>query len=114
MLDNTIFAMRAVHLTWFSVMLVAVHGIGRKLGGNAAGLVSVAVVGTIPHVFFWSKTIMGEPAMFAIVAVLLFLLMEWGNRLTLLRAMILGAIVGVGSRIPHQILTFAGLFLPWN
>lgn len=96
LLGGTIFAMRLAHLVWFMVMLGVVYRIGKELAGGWIGLLCVAIVGTMDLVFFWGKAIMGEPSLFAAVALLLLLLILWGDKLTLWRGAIIGLVIGFG------------------
>ena len=77
---ETVQAMRLAHIVWFLVLLLSAYGVGKKLSGGWAGALSILLVGTAPLVFFWSKTVMGEPALFASVGLLLLALVWFGQK----------------------------------
>ncbi|MCC7355149.1 MAG: glycosyltransferase family 39 protein [Anaerolineae bacterium] len=97
LLGGSLVAMRAIHLVWFALMLAAVYGIGKELGDGWLGVTSVLIVGTMPLVFFWAQMIMGESSLFAILAILLLLLLRWGDKLTPRRGVIIGFVIGLGT-----------------
>jgi len=115
--EGTLVAMRFAHLAWFVVTLLAVYGIGKELAGGWAGVLSVIIVGTMPLVFFWTKMIMGEPSLFATVAVLLLLLIRLGDELTLRRGTAIGFFVGLGTltkqHFPALVVGPLGLWVLW-
>ena len=107
LIGETIVAMRIVQLVWFAVMLLAVYGIGRQLAGRWAGVLAAIVVGTMPHIFFWSQMIMGEPSLFASVAIFLLLLIRWRDELTLRRGAAIGFVIGFGTLTKQHFLVLA-------
>ena len=117
LLSNTLAAMRIAQLVWFAVLLAAAYGIGNELMGGWAGVTSAVMVGTVPLIFFWSKTIMGEPSMFAVIALLLFFLIRWGDKLNVWRSAIIGGVIGVGlltkQHFPVSVVGPLGLWVIW-
>jgi 4-amino-4-deoxy-L-arabinose transferase-like glycosyltransferase len=114
---KSLIAMRYAQLIWFVILLASVYGIGSRVRGRRAGIFALILVSSTTLVFYWSKTIMGEPALFAIFAFFLFLLVSWGDRLTYLRSAILGAVFGLGLLTKQHfiILTIGplGLWVLW-
>lgn len=112
---KTLLAMRLAHLVWFLVLLLSAYGVGKKLSGAWAGVLSILLVGTAPLVFFWSKTVMGEPALFASVGLLLLVLVTFGQKTTLWGGIWIGAATGLGLLTKQQFpVSAAGPLALWG
>jgi len=115
LINGTLVAMRLAHVAWFVLLLCGVYGIGRKLANGWIGLASVFIVGTLDLVFYWGKTILGEPSLYALIAVTLLMLIEWGDKLTLRRGAAIGLVVGSGFLTKqHYIAALALPFVLWS
>lgn len=114
---GTLAAMRLAHLVWFGVMLAAVYGTGRRLGGGWAGVLSAVMVGTTSLIFYWGKMIMGEPSLFAAVALTLFCLVWGGDKPALWRGAIIGGVLGFGmltkQHFPVFVIGPLGVWVLW-
>lgn len=99
---KTLLAMRLAHIVWFLLLLLSAYGVGKRLSGGWAGILGILLVGTAPLVFFWSKTVMGEPALFASIGLLLLALVCFGQKTSLWGAIFIGAATGLGLLSKQQ------------
>ncbi len=117
LINKTIIAMHFSQLIWFFALMLAVFGIGNELADGWAGFLSIIIVATMDLVFYWVKTIMGEPSLFALVAIFLFLLIRWGDKPTLWHGGVIGFVIGVGlltkQHFPILIISPLVLWLLW-
>lgn len=100
--SKTLLAMRLAHIAWFLLLLFSAYGVGKKLSGGWAGALGILLVGTAPLVFFWSKTVMGEPALFASVGLLLLALILFGQKTSFWGGIFIGAATGLGLLSKQQ------------
>jgi 4-amino-4-deoxy-L-arabinose transferase-like glycosyltransferase len=107
LISPTVLAMRLAHVLWFAVLLATAYGTGHLLKGMAGAAASAAAIGTLPLIFFWAKTVMGEPALFAATGLLLWALIAWGERLNWWRGLVIGAIIGFGLLTKQHFLVAA-------
>ncbi len=99
---KTLLAMRLAHIVWLLLLLLSAYGVGKKLSGGWAGALGILLVGTAPLIFFWSKTVMGEPALFASIGLLLLALILFGQKTGFWGGIFIGAATGLGLLSKQQ------------
>jgi 4-amino-4-deoxy-L-arabinose transferase-like glycosyltransferase len=93
------------NLVYLAVLLFSTYGIGKKLYGYKAGLLSALLVSIFPTVFALSRVIMLDFALTAMVALVfyLFLLNKFDN---LVFSLLVGLAIGAGTFIKQSFFIF--------
>jgi Dolichyl-phosphate-mannose-protein mannosyltransferase len=86
----------AVNLLFLAMMFAAIYGIARNYSTACAGLIAVAVVGTIPVIYSLSHWYLVECGLVALVCAFLYLLTGWSDSSGTARAALLGITFGLG------------------
>jgi hypothetical protein len=86
----------AINLLFLSIMFAAIYGIARNYSGPRAGVIAIAVVGTMPVTYSLSHWYLVECGLVALVCVFLYLLTGWSDSSGTARAALLGIIFGLG------------------
>lgn len=114
---ESLLAMRTAHLIWLLILLISGYCIGSRLSNRWGGVLSALLIGSNSLVFFWSKTIMGEPSLFATVGLLLLAIVFCGGKPGLLRGILIGSAMGMGLLTKQHFFVSAigplGLWVLW-
>lgn len=93
---------------WLVALLLAVYGIGKRLGGPWVGLLSAFVVSTFPIIFAMSRYLYIDYALTAMVAVNVYLLLRSERFKHKGCSILYGVTLGLGMLIKWTFVVFVG------
>jgi 4-amino-4-deoxy-L-arabinose transferase-like glycosyltransferase len=83
--------------------------VAKRIGGPRLGLITAAIVALDPELWKWDSQVLSEPLYAPLVALVLLLAYRLGDRMTLGRAALVGAAIGLAGLARPEALIFAPL-----
>jgi 4-amino-4-deoxy-L-arabinose transferase-like glycosyltransferase len=109
----------AVNVLFLAVMFGAIYGIAKAYAGHRAGLIAVAVSGTMPLIYGLSHWYLTECGLIALVCAAIYLMTGWSQSSGAVRACVLGIVFGLGllmkASFPlYVLIPFGYLMMRWR
>jgi 4-amino-4-deoxy-L-arabinose transferase-like glycosyltransferase len=107
----------AVNLLFLAIMFAAIYGIARHYASSRAGLIAVAVAGTMPVIYSLSHWYLVECGLVALVCLFIYLLIGWSDSSpdssSAGRAMVLGIVFGLGMLMKASFAVYVAIPLAY-